>query len=126
MSDIATTNVGIVRRVIEASIAGDADAALACIAPEYVEHNPLMADGHEGYRAFLGALAASEPSPVVEIKRLLDAGDHVVAHLHTVRGPDDRGTAAIDIFRLEDGLIVEHWDAVQPVPTESANANGMF
>jgi predicted SnoaL-like aldol condensation-catalyzing enzyme len=40
--------------------------------------------------------------------------------------PDDRGTAAADIFRLEDGKIVEHWDVLQPVPEESANDDTMF
>jgi predicted SnoaL-like aldol condensation-catalyzing enzyme len=116
----------VVRRVIEASVAGEVDAALALVAEDYVEHNPLMASGREGLRAFLDALSAREPRPEVEIKRLLVAGDHVVAHLHTVSGPHDRGTAAIDIFRLEDGLVAEHWDVVQAVPADAANANGMF
>jgi predicted SnoaL-like aldol condensation-catalyzing enzyme len=40
--------------------------------------------------------------------------------------PDDLGQAVVDIFRVEDGRIVEHWDVLQPVPAESANSNGMF
>jgi predicted SnoaL-like aldol condensation-catalyzing enzyme len=40
--------------------------------------------------------------------------------------PEDRGTAAVDIFRVEDGRVVEHWDVLQPVPEEAANDNTMF
>ena len=40
--------------------------------------------------------------------------------------PDDPGLVSLDMFRLEDGRIVEHWDVIQEVPAESANANGMW
>ena len=40
--------------------------------------------------------------------------------------PEDRGTAAADIFRVEDGKVVKHWDVLQPVPEEAANDNTMF
>jgi predicted SnoaL-like aldol condensation-catalyzing enzyme len=39
--------------------------------------------------------------------------------------PDDRGSAVVDIFRVEDGKVAEHWDVVQPIPEDSANDNGM-
>ena len=52
--------------------------------------------------------------------------DHVVLHVHAVREPGTRGNAIIDIFRLENGKIVEHWDVSQPVPEQAANDNGMF
>jgi predicted SnoaL-like aldol condensation-catalyzing enzyme len=52
-------------------------------------------------------------------------GDLVVLHSLLTTSPEDRGMAAVDIFRLEDGKIVEHWDVVQPVPETAANGNGM-
>ena len=50
----------------------------------------------------------------------------MVTHDLVRRGPEDRGFAGIDIFRLENGKIVEHWDARQPVPEKAANNNTMF
>ena len=53
-------------------------------------------------------------------------GDLVVLHVHSTQNAQDRGEAVVDIFRVEQGKIVEHWDAVQSVPAESANSNTMF
>ena len=50
----------------------------------------------------------------------------MILHVHSVREPGTRGRAIIDLFRLENGKIVEHWDVVQDVPEKAANANGMF
>ena len=47
-------------------------------------------------------------------------------HSKFTTGPEDRGEAIIDIFRVADGKIVEHWDVIQPVPEHSANGNTMF
>ena len=53
--------------------------------------------------------------------------DHlVVLHHHPRMSPDDPGQAVVDIFRVEDGRIVEHWDVMQPVPAESGSDNGTF
>ena len=62
----------------------------------------------------------------VEIKRVIAEDDVVVAHNLVKLKPEDRGMAGVDIFRLLDGKIVEHWDVRQPVPEKSANDNTMF
>jgi predicted SnoaL-like aldol condensation-catalyzing enzyme len=62
----------------------------------------------------------------VDFKRLIAEGDLVVVHSHNVPVPGTRGRAVIDIFRLEDGKIVEHWDVVQEVPETAKNNNTMF
>jgi predicted SnoaL-like aldol condensation-catalyzing enzyme len=50
----------------------------------------------------------------------------VALHLHSQQTPDDPGRAIVDIFRLEDGKIVEHFDVIQAVPATTANGNTMF
>ena len=104
----------------------DAEAALKYVGDRYVQHNPNAADGPEGFRKFIAFLRDKFPQSHSEIKRVFTDGDYVILHVHAVRQPGERGSAIIDIFRLEQGKIVEHWDAVQPIPEQSANANGMF
>jgi len=53
-------------------------------------------------------------------------GDLVFLHVHQTNGPEDRGQAIVEIFRVDDGKIVEHWDVIQPVPESAANDNTMF
>ncbi|MCP1837670.1 putative SnoaL-like aldol condensation-catalyzing enzyme [Bradyrhizobium sp. USDA 4524] len=104
----------------------DADAALAYVGNRYVQHNPGAADGPEGFRKFIGFLREKFPNSHSEIKRSFVDGDYVILHVHAVREPGTRGNAIVDIFKLEDGKIVEHWDVAQPVPENPANSNTMF
>jgi predicted SnoaL-like aldol condensation-catalyzing enzyme len=104
----------------------DADAALAYVGDRYVQHNPNAADGPEGFRKFIAFLRDKFPNSHSEIKRSFVDGDYVILHVHAVREPGTRGTAIVDIFKLENGKIVEHWDVSQPIPETSANDNTMF
>ncbi len=104
----------------------DFEAASKLIGDRYVQHNPRIADGIDGFRAFVEQLKTEFPQLRAEVKNVVAEGDFVMAHVHGVRVPGQRGTAIVDIFRFEDGRIVEHWDVMQPIPDESANPNGMF
>ena len=104
----------------------DADAAIALMGNRYVQHNPNAADGPEGFRKFVAFLREKFPNSRSEIKRSFVDGDYVILHVHAVREPGTRGSAIIDIFKLENGKIVEHWDTVQPIPENPANNNTMF
>ena len=104
----------------------DFEAASKYLGPRYTQHNPNAADGPEGLKAFLQLLREKFPSSRSEIKRVFADGDYVILHVHAVREPGTRGSAIVDIFKLENGKVVEHWDVVQPVPEKAANANGMF
>ena len=104
----------------------DFDAASKHLGARYIQHNPVATDGPEGLKGFIGFLRSKFPDAKSEIKRVFAEGDYVILHVHAVREPGTRGRAIIDIFRLENGRIVEHWDVAQDVPEKAANANGMF
>jgi predicted SnoaL-like aldol condensation-catalyzing enzyme len=104
----------------------DFEAAAKFIGPRYVQHNPRAADGPEGLKAFLGVLREKFPDYHSEIKRVFADGDYVILHVHNVPMPGARGAAIVDIFKLEGGKIVEHWDVRQEIPEQSANSNTMF
>ena len=104
----------------------DFDSAKKYIGNRYKQHNPLVADYPEGLKAFIDFLKENYPQAKSEIKRTFADGDYVILHVHSVRAPDTTGRAIIEIFRLEDGKIEEHWDVIQEIPGSSANPNGMF
>jgi len=101
-------------------------AASAYLGSRYTQHNPNAADGKEGLKAFIQFLSNNYPDSHSEIKRVFADGDYVILHVHSVREPGTRGRAIFDLFKLENGKIVEHWDAIQDIPEKSANDNGMF
>lgn len=107
------------------------DKAATYVGATYIQHNPIGADGLEGIKGFIGFLKAKFPNNKSEIKRVFADGNYVIVHVHAVRNPGtgERGNAIFDLFRLDDnGKVVEHWDAVQPIPDpeKALNKNGMF
>jgi len=104
----------------------DFEAASKYFGPRYIQHNPGAPDGIEGFKAFIALRKEKFPNAKSEIKRAFADGDYVILHVHAMREPGERGVAVVDIFRLENGKIVEHWDVVQPIPEKTANNNGMF
>jgi predicted SnoaL-like aldol condensation-catalyzing enzyme len=103
-----------------------ADAVAKYVGTEYIQHNPNTADGAAAFIENINGVIARSPQLSVEIKRVIAEGDLVVTHDLVKLAPEDRGLAGIDIFRLRDGKIVEHWDVRQPVPERAANDNTMF
>jgi predicted SnoaL-like aldol condensation-catalyzing enzyme len=103
-----------------------AEAMERCIGPTYTQHNPEIADGREGLATFVHELTAQFPEFSVSVERVIAEGDLVAAHVYATRSPGDRGVVSMDMFRLEDGRLVEHWDVVQEIPDAAANSNGML
>ena len=104
----------------------DYEAASKYLGSGYKQHNPLVGDGKEGFKAFLAMLKKDFPQAHSEVKRVFADGNYVIIHVHSIRVPNTPGRAIFDCFRFDNGKVVEHWDAIQEIPVKAANANGMF
>jgi len=102
------------------------EAAKKYIGDKYIQHNPHVPNGAAAFYGYFEGFFKEHPKSRVEIKRVLGDGDLVALHLNSKMDDKDRGKAIVDIFRVENGKIVEHWDVVQDVPEKAANENTMF
>ena len=96
------------------------------ISPDYIQHNQMAKPGREGLKRFLDMIREQTPDAVHDVKRAFVDGEHVTVHYHVRRWPGDLGWAVIDIFRVENGLIAEHWDVMQDVVEGGPNPNPPF
>ena len=104
----------------------DIVAATKNFGANYTQHNPTAPDTIEGFKPFFAAYIKQYPQSSVQIKRVFADGDFVIMHVHLLLNPNERGRAAVEIFRLDNGKIVEHWDVIQAIPENPANNNTMF
>jgi predicted SnoaL-like aldol condensation-catalyzing enzyme len=97
----------------------------AYVAKDYIQHNPEIADGREAAVLALEPMF-SKPTFMTDVKRIIVDGDIAVVHLYARSAPEERGGSVMDMFRLKNGKIVEHWDVLQTIPEKSANPHPMF
>lgn len=95
------------------------------VGDEYIQHNPDVANGTQGFIDYFERMQREYPDKSIEFVRCIAEGDLVALHtLQTWPGNDQYVT--MDFFRFDqNGKICEHWDSIQQVPKEAANENGM-
>ncbi len=101
-------------------------AAKLYIGERYIQHNPFVPNGVTPFVEHFEGYFREHPGSHVVFSHILAEGDLVVLHLNSKADEEDWGRAIVDIFRVEDGKIVEHWDVTQAVPEKTASGNTMF
>jgi predicted SnoaL-like aldol condensation-catalyzing enzyme len=101
---------------------GEADLLPGLVFGPYIQHNPLFADGLSGITGYIKK-AGTIPC---EVKRIAIDRDLAFVHVRYLNWGGQE-TAGVDIYRFDaDDKIVEHWDVLQPVPSQANNTNTMF
>ena len=103
-----------------------AEAVRRYVGAEYIQHNPLVGDGKQPFIDYFEEMARDYPDKEIEFVRAVAEGDLVAVHTHQT-WPGNEEYVTMDFFRFdENGKIVEHWDAMQQIPEESAHNNTMY
>ncbi len=90
----------------------------------YLQHNPEAADGLDGFGAAAASWAQEGKNLFYKtVHRVVAEGDLVLLQSE---GEFGEPVAYWDLFRVEDGKIVEHWDVIAPTPAELPHGNGLF
>ncbi|EAQ37908.1 SnoaL-like polyketide cyclase [Dokdonia sp. MED134] len=96
------------------------------VGDEYIQHNPDVANGTQGFIDYFERMQAEYPEKSINFVRAIAQDDLVALHTHQVWPGNDQ-YITMDFFRFDNNLkIVEHWDSIQQVPEKSANPNTMY
>jgi len=106
---------------------GEPQKAVALyVGQEYIQHNPDVADGTQGFIDYFERMQREYPNKSIEFVRCIAEGDLVALHTHQI-WPEGDAYVTMDFLRFdENGKICEHWDAIQQIPKKSANPNTMY
>ena len=106
---------------------GDLDLSVIdqYIVPKYIQHNPDATDGRDALKTVLAKWFKTRKKGKIDIQHIGADGDFVYLHLKNTL-PNGRLESNIDIFRIKNNKIVEHWDVAQAVPQHSINPHPMF
>ena len=102
------------------------EAAERYLSKDYIQHNPYTKTGRQAFIDYVSSFSREHAGASSNIKRVIAEGDLVVLHVHDKLDDADRGNAIVDIFRVENNKIVEHWDVIQKIPDADLSGNTMF
>ena len=96
------------------------------VGEEYIQHNPDVKDGKQGFVDYFERMQKEYPNKSIEFVRCIAEGNLVALHTHQI-WPGNDEYVTMDFFRFDEhGKICEHWDAIQQIPKNSANDNTMY
>jgi predicted SnoaL-like aldol condensation-catalyzing enzyme len=108
---------------------GDLDVINEYVAEDYKQHNPQAADGRAGLIEFIKGRSPDERQEL-HVVRIFEDGEYVWAHSElTVDDTDGKRLASyaiMDLWRVKNGMLVEHWDAMQEQPDKTASGRTML
>lgn len=90
------------------------ESAVRYVKEDYIQHNPGVEQGREGLmRAFAGKFE-TDPDFRLDIQMVIVEKDMTAVYLKNVDTDGNTKCRVVDIYRLEDGMLAEHWDVLQP------------
>lgn len=127
MNDRAEHNKRLAVHGFREFAAGNVDVLRTLLHEDFVEHSPGNPSGRDAFIEFIAK--APVAAARLDLKRVIADDDHVVMHYRMSTSDTSSGgrdVAVVDIWRMVDGQIVEHWDVLQDVPAADQTPNGMF
>ncbi|MEV6771966.1 nuclear transport factor 2 family protein [Nocardia sp. NPDC051030] len=102
------------------------EAASEFMTTDCLEHDPICGDGSSGFLISLGELLGKYPNQWSNVLRVLAEGDTVFLHSHMELGDGQPHLAVAEFFRIDAGMIDEHWDNVEFLPGQVRNNGRIF
>jgi len=126
MSNLDTNKKNAIAFYRTAYLGDPSKAVEAFVGEEYIQHNPLVADGKQAFIDYFEEMGRDYPNKDIEFVRAIAQDNMVALHTHQT-WPGNENYVTMDFFRFDNnGKIVEHWDSVQEVPSETKNGNTMY
>ena len=123
------TNKFIIEQIYNDVINGlNSGLVTSVYAEDFIQHNPDISEGITGQEAYFVEMTTNKPNYIATIKHIVADGDYVAVHWHYGDDVENEyvGSALIDLYKLADSLIIEHWDVSMTPKINTASGNSVF